>query len=976
MYRTALRWLRRLRLTQMFALVGAILGLPLTLLLCWQGVQLWQRGEAEIRAAHRLQRVADFTQLLHQLASRGDFGLEPCSETLRTNLDALNTLDDQIHTTLLRLQNEGWGSDVVSQEHRSETRLLLTALRQLPTRITDVEPVVWRQQHQENLNRLATVIATTAMEADDGIVVDQARSAVTWFLARNLPALVERLGALTDLGSASQATNRAEQQQAFLLHIGRLRQVEADATPILQQIERSQPKLYAEFGPEFCTQLRETLRSFDRIAAQFHQDESEASLDSEALWRASLAVRQATEKAAGLCAASLAQEHRTIAVRWKWVSLAFLVVTIISVALAGTLIFGLHVSVRRSLQVLQSVTEISPSGETRPIRAFEELGDDFKTIARDYQRTISLLQVKRVSSDDVLRRAAVAEIEARRSEEQFALISSATQEGFWDWDIRTDLVYHSPKFWKMLGYRPENIPRTFFAGFVELLHCDDRQAMVEAIDGHLDRRLPFECEFRIRSPYGDYRWFHATGQARWDDSGQPARMAGALRDVTERRLLEEDRNRFIADLQASRDQITAQAAQLLKQTEELRHAQKRAEDASRSKGEFLANMSHELRTPLTAMLGYSDLLYDEGDLSRAPRSRLEMIDTIRINGRHLLQLIDDILDLSKIEAGKMAIESIPCHPDLILDEVHRLFDLRAQAKGLQLDIRLSGLLPSAFLCDPVRLRQILVNLVSNAIKFTEKGRVTLELAATRGERADLKFTVTDTGIGMTSEHLGRVFQSFGQADASTTRKFGGTGLGLSISQRLAGLLNGSLTVASESGRGSTFTVMIHANVPNEAEWRTYEPEPLPLTPTAEPMAASKSVLDGARILIADDVEPNRRLIGFVLSKAQAVVTYVENGAEAIDKIAVAEQQDQPFDIILMDMQMPVLDGYLATRQLRNNGYRGPIIAMTARAMTQDRQECLDAGCDDYLTKPIDRTALLEVCTHFRFAVRTIPASAR
>ena len=392
----------------------------------------------------------------------------------------------------------------------------------------------------------------------------------------------------------------------------------------------------------------------------------------------------------------------------------------------------------------------------------------------------------------------------------------------------------------------------------------------------------------------------------------------------------------------------------------LTEARQRAEDASRSKSEFLANMSHEIRTPMTAILGFSETLLDP-DLSE--RERIDAIQTIRRNGEHLLQLINDILDLSKIEAGKLDVERMACSPIELARDAIELMRVRAEGRGIGLALEIVGRMPERIHTDPTRLRQILVNLLGNAIKFTEQGGVRLKVRYV-GEGTSssmVQFDVTDTGIGMNAEQVARLFRPFTQADASTTRRFGGTGLGLTISRRLARMLGGDITIRSAPGKGSTFTVTI-ATGPLEGV-KFVDPARLDAPAKSAATTATHATSGGeklanCRILLAEDGRDNQRLISFFLRRAGAKVEVVENGRLAVDAALAAESGGKPFDVILMDMQMPELDGYGATAELRARGYRRPIIALTANAMEGDREKCLHAGCDDFATKPVDRGKLL------------------
>ncbi len=385
------------------------------------------------------------------------------------------------------------------------------------------------------------------------------------------------------------------------------------------------------------------------------------------------------------------------------------------------------------------------------------------------------------------------------------------------------------------------------------------------------------------------------------------------------------------------------------------------ERANRAKNEFLANMSHEIRTPMTAILGYAELCHAP-DIPETDRRRYAEI--IHANGEHLLSVINDILDVSKIEAGRMTVEPTLCSPFEAVSEVRALMEVRAREKGLELTVENTGAIPELVRTDSTRLRQILLNLVNNAIKFTDKGAVVLRFAMEGGGDAPerLAFEVQDTGVGLSPEQQQRVFRPFVQADTSTTRKYGGSGLGLTISQTLARLLGGDLTCRSEQGRGSTFKVTLDPG-PLEGV-RRLEQFPTHATPRpALPVVGPGPDLRG-RVLLAEDVAVNRRLISTILLRAGIRVEEAENGRIALDKALAARDAGRPFDLIFMDMQMPEMDGYEATRGLRQAGYMRPIVALTSHSMSGERQRCLDAGCDEYMTKPIDRLVLLQVLSRF------------
>ncbi len=401
-------------------------------------------------------------------------------------------------------------------------------------------------------------------------------------------------------------------------------------------------------------------------------------------------------------------------------------------------------------------------------------------------------------------------------------------------------------------------------------------------------------------------------------------------------------------------------------TAELKTACEVAEAASNAKGEFLANMSHELRTPMTAILGFTDILLS----SLTQPENIDSARTVKENGEYLLNLINDILDLSKIESGNIDIEQIETSPYQIIADVVSLMNVKAVAKGLSLDVEFDSPVPETIRTDPVRIRQILINIVGNAIKFTETGSIRL-IARLVDEFADepkLQFDVVDTGIGIPEDKIDKIFKPFIQADGSTTRLFGGTGLGLSISKRLVELLGGKFSVSSTVNKGSTFTISVSTGLLEDARLIRNSAEAKLRVTDNEPSEIDGLSLCNHRILVVEDGADNQRFISFMLERAGAEVTLADNGRIGADLATVASSEGRPFDVMLMDMQMPVMDGYVATRQLRDKGYTLPIIALTAHAMAADRSKCIIAGCDDYMSKPISRKRLLELVA--KYAART------
>ena len=414
-------------------------------------------------------------------------------------------------------------------------------------------------------------------------------------------------------------------------------------------------------------------------------------------------------------------------------------------------------------------------------------------------------------------------------------------------------------------------------------------------------------------------------------------------------------NQMLGEIQ-SRDTDLAKAREELERrveerTYELREAMKRAESASRAKSEFLANMSHEMRTPLNGIIGFTDLLRR----GVADEERDDWLNTIYSSGKHLLALINDTLDLSKIDAGKLETESIACSIVDLLNEVVSIVRPRAREKNLYVKLGYVGSIPKTIHSDPTRLRQLLMNIVGNAIKFTDQGGIEIIAQINQcRDQSNLIVQVIDTGIGISPEKIESIFDPFVQADTSITRRFGGTGLGLAISKRIATALGGTLTVESKIGHGTTFTIQICTGTLDELDTIDHPDQDDPESASSPSNAEfDPNLIKGRCILVVDDGSTNRKLASLVLNRTGAEVEVAKNGQEALE-IATTKS----FDAILMDMQMPVMDGYTATRHLREKGFAIPIIALTAHAMKDDKQKCHQAGCTGYLTKPINPDELL------------------
>ncbi len=375
-----------------------------------------------------------------------------------------------------------------------------------------------------------------------------------------------------------------------------------------------------------------------------------------------------------------------------------------------------------------------------------------------------------------------------------------------------------------------------------------------------------------------------------------------------------------------------------------------AEAASSAKSEFLANMSHEIRTPMTAILGYAELLDEQAYETNAEQEQREWLGSIRRSGEHLLALINDILDLSKIESGRLHTRKRECLIEQVVNDVLDPMRSRARQKGLELRAELATEIPARIVTDPARLRQILINLIGNAVKFTEEGGVVMSLSC---DSETLAIEVRDTGIGIDGASLPKLFEAFEQADSSMARSHEGTGLGLAISRRLARMMGGDISASSVLGEGSVFRVTLPNETPEGVEMiASLERNP---ASTGERNHTTAQAVSG-RVLLVEDGPDNQRLFTHILRRAGLEVEQARHGLEAIEAIRGGASPD----VIVMDMQMPVMDGYTAARRLREMGCETPIIALTAHAMDGDREKCISAGCDEYATKPVDRNALIGI----------------
>jgi PAS domain S-box-containing protein len=519
-------------------------------------------------------------------------------------------------------------------------------------------------------------------------------------------------------------------------------------------------------------------------------------------------------------------------------------------------------------------------------------------------------------------RAKKAELEA---------LHDASPLGMFYMGPRGDCVYTNRILQQLLGL---TLQETLGDHWASSLHPEDRSRVVEGWTAAFENGTSLESFHRYVRRGGDVLWTHV--------NISPVRagervigFVGTIADFTARKAAEE---------------------RLLQTTREALQARSAAEASARAKTEFLANMSHELRTPLTSILGYTDLLL-EGE--RASTERGEWLETVKKNGQQLLSIIDDILEISSLDPNEHAVERTAVSPLRAVEEVLSRLAPRAKEKSITLRSNLSGPVPESISTDPARLRLALLKLVGNAIKFTERGGVTVDIEMSPSDAERLEFRVVDTGPGMRSEEVAALFQPFQQADASNSRRHGGIGLGLVMSKRLATLLGGDVRASCVPAQGCTFTLTIATgSLDGVRRISPAHSQPPAALPTAAPAR-----LEG-RVLLADDGRDNQRLIAAHLARAGVSTEFADDGRIAVDKALAAAASGRPFDLILMDMQMPELDGYAAASELRARGYAGSIVALTARALAGDREQCLAAGCNDYATKPIDRDALLSTCARW------------
>ena len=500
------------------------------------------------------------------------------------------------------------------------------------------------------------------------------------------------------------------------------------------------------------------------------------------------------------------------------------------------------------------------------------------------------------------REAALAE-----TERQLLVAQRLSKSGTWRYDINTGMSEWSAEMFRLYDLEPTPGPQPLEVLLANIDPADAAMLRYRTLRA-AETGEGWSADVHVRTATGETRIVWGTAEVEFDEHGKAVCIRGTRQDVTEVRHNEQ----------------------------RLRESEERAQLASRQKSQFLANMSHEIRTPLNGVIGMTELLADS---ALAPTQR-EHVNALHSAAKSLVHLLNDILDVSKIEAGKVTVETMNCDLPALIAETTALFKVAGDTKGVELRSVIDESTPQWVRIDPARVKQILGNLVGNGLKFTERG--TVSLAVGRDDDR-LRFTVTDTGIGIAAEDQERLMSPFEQGDASTTRRFGGTGLGLAISRDLAELMGGTITFTSKQNVGTTFVVEL-----------PYAPGAAP-EPCTVPVASPHAPRTGGRVLLAEDTPVNQLVARAMLEKSGWTVEIVENGQQALNALA-----RDTFDVVILDCQMPVLDGFSAARAIRDMPLPAsavPILAMTASALPEDRKRCLDAGMDEYLTKPISRAAL-------------------
>lgn len=512
-----------------------------------------------------------------------------------------------------------------------------------------------------------------------------------------------------------------------------------------------------------------------------------------------------------------------------------------------------------------------------------------------------------------------AEETLKDTEGRFALAVEGAQDGIFDWDLRTDSVFYSKQFFNMLGYDYDaKVGKT--EDFKALLNPEDAPRVWDYVGQYLNGELSeYDQSFRMKHESGRWVWIQARAKSLLDKHGKPYRIVGAHTDISH----------------------------IVKTQEKLENEKKEAVDANQAKSDFLAHMSHEIRTPLTAISGIAEIF--EGNMDSLNDKQKQLVSTLSSSTTALKDLITDLLDFSKIESGEIDLVDVDFSLSEMFQEVISIMSLKASEKGLSFVFDYHDVKEKTFIGDKVRIRQVLINLVGNAIKFTDEGSVRVRAFVEDRNGVDfLRVDVVDTGLGISSENFDLVFERFKQADASVSRKYGGTGLGLPISKNLVRLMGGNIFLNSELGNGSTFSMLLPMRI-SEAVDDESKGDQISRKLTKTIQAA---LSDETKILLVEDYEGNVVVISHILEEAGLCFDVARNGEEAVEKWS-----EHYYDLILMDVQMPKMDGFAATAFIRkaeenDDLNRTPIIGMTAHALVGDKDKCIKAGMDAYLPKPI------------------------
>ncbi|MBL7542734.1 MAG: response regulator [Bdellovibrionaceae bacterium] len=513
-----------------------------------------------------------------------------------------------------------------------------------------------------------------------------------------------------------------------------------------------------------------------------------------------------------------------------------------------------------------------------------------------------------------------AENELKKTQSELNETAEIAQVGFWSLDIATNKVSVTPILMKQFDFEETQFSGDLHEAINQIVP-EDRPDVTAAINQAVSTNEPYQVEYRVKHRNGQIHWLQAKGAVIYDETGVPSRFAGTTIDVTE----------------------------AVESRHEIESARRLAEMANQTKSQFLANMSHEIRTPLGAIMGFSDLARQPEASKEEIVSYLNIIDR---NSIQVLRIIDDILDLAKVEAGRVDVESIAVSLTEFIADFSSLLGFRARENGIAFVIQAQTDLPNLICTDPTRLRQILTNAVGNAIKFTAKGKVTMYICYNDGT---LAFGIEDTGRGISQEQAKGLFQAFVQADASTTRKFGGTGLGLVLTKRLCQLLGGDYVLErSELNVGSKFNASIKVVLPKNTQ--IISKDKVSFTNFDQPVHAfTKGKLADIKVLLVEDSPDNQVLIRLILERQGVQLEVAGDGYAGVEKALNNE-----YDVVLMDIQMPHMDGHEAVKTLRAKGYRKPIIALTAHAMKEESERAKTSGFTDFLSKPIQREVLIKM----------------